>query len=64
MELHELVQGFEEERISYSENQAAAESLLSIGELAADTELNPSELAAWTLIANMLLNLDEVVTKN
>jgi hypothetical protein len=64
VELQDLVQGFEEERISYSENRPAAESLLSIGELAADTKLNPSELAAWTLIANMLLNLDEVVTKN
>ena len=39
------------------------ELLISVGELKPDAKLNPSELAAWTMIANLLLNLDEVINK-
>jgi len=42
----------------------AAKQVISFGESRADGSLNPSELAAWTMIANLLLNLDETVTKN
>jgi hypothetical protein len=42
----------------------AAQKLISYGESVADKEILPRELAAWTLVANLLLNLDEVVNKN
>jgi len=29
----------------------------------ADPALNAAELAAWTMVANTILNLDEVITK-
>jgi cytochrome c553 len=41
----------------------AAESLLSVGESPRDAALDPAELAAWTAVASVLLNLDETVTK-
>ena len=44
-------------------NNEAAESLIKIGELPADEGLVPAELAAWTMLTNLLLNLDEVLTK-
>ncbi|HKS36979.1 MAG TPA: PSD1 and planctomycete cytochrome C domain-containing protein [Verrucomicrobiae bacterium] len=44
-------------------NKEAAGKLLSIGEFRAKGGLDESELAAWTTIATMILNLDEVVTK-
>ena len=47
----------------FSANQEAAESLIKIGELPADEGLVPAELAAWTMLTNLLLNLDEVLTK-
>jgi len=40
-----------------------AAKLLQVGEAKADTTLNPAEHAAWTSVCLMLLNLDEVVTK-
>lgn len=42
---------------------AAAKELIGIGESRPDPRFNPSELAAWTMIGNVILNLDEVVTK-
>ena len=37
--------------------------LIAVGESKPDATLNPSELAAWTMIANLVLNLDEVINK-
>jgi hypothetical protein len=39
------------------------ESLLAVGESKADTQLPVAELAAWTNVATMILNLDEAITK-
>ncbi len=39
------------------------EELIAIGESKPDPRLSPSELAAWTMIGNVILNLDEVMTK-
>lgn len=41
----------------------AAEKLLTIGEAKRNETLPPAELAAYTMVANLILNLDEVVTK-
>lgn len=48
----------------YAEDAEAAGKLISQGESKPHPELNPSQLAAYTLVANMLLNLDETVTRN
>jgi hypothetical protein len=40
-----------------------AKNLLAIGESKADASLDVSTLAAWTMVANSLLNLDEVLNK-
>jgi hypothetical protein len=34
-----------------------------VGETTPDPKLNPSELAAYTMVANLVLNLDEVMNK-
>ncbi len=47
----------------YSANPKEAEELLKLGESAADESIEKVELASWTLLANQLLNLDEVITK-
>jgi Protein of unknown function (DUF1553)/Protein of unknown function (DUF1549)/Planctomycete cytochrome C len=41
----------------------AAEALIKVGESTRPLGLDPSELAAWTAIGNVLLNLDETITK-
>ena len=41
----------------------AALKLLSVGESPRDEKLDAAELAAWTMVASVILNLDETVTK-
>jgi len=48
----------------YRKNTEAAEKLLSVGAFKAKPELDRAELAAWTMVANTILNLDETITKN
>ena len=48
----------------YQGRTDAAKKAISFGESKPDTSLDPSELAAYAMVANLILNLDEVVTKN
>ena len=43
--------------------RAAAEKLLAVGDTKRNEALDVSELAAYTMVANLILNLDETVTK-
>ena len=63
-ELDLLVQGFQRDLAHYSHDRQAAAQLAAVGETSPDQSLEVSELAAWTVTANLLLNLDEVATKN
>jgi hypothetical protein len=51
------------ERYATKDHAAAAKKLLGVGEAPRDDKLDPAELAAWTNVASVLLNLDEAVTK-
>jgi hypothetical protein len=63
-ELADLVAAYEQELEHYRTNAKAAEELIASGSLPADEKLDRPELAAWTMAANVVLNLDEVVTRN
>jgi hypothetical protein len=54
---------YEEQRTTYANNREAAEKLIHVGDSAADTTIEARELAAWSLVANVILNLDETLTK-
>jgi hypothetical protein len=62
-ELDTLTRLFEQQLAYYRAEKAAALKLLKIGESKRDDALDPNEHAAWTMMANLLLNLDETVTK-
>jgi hypothetical protein len=47
----------------YGADDRAARALLAVGESKADSQLPIAELAAWTNVATMILNLDEAITK-
>jgi hypothetical protein len=51
-------------RARYATNPEAAAKLIAVGESPVPQDLPASELAAYTLVANLLLNLDETVTRN
>ena len=50
-------------RATYQEQPNEAKKLIAFGESKADAKLDASELAAWTMLANQLMNLDEVLNK-
>ncbi len=52
------------QRASFGKAPAAARSLIAIGEAKPDAKIPATNLAAWTMVANLILNLDEVLTKN
>ena len=47
----------------YKANPDEAKALLNEGEHKSDPAVDPVEVAAWTMMANQLLNLDEVLNK-
>lgn len=59
-----LLDVFKQQLVDYQQNKESAEKLLSVGAFKAKPELDRAELAAWTMVANTLLNLDETITKN
>jgi hypothetical protein len=63
VELRRLVDLFEKARAEYTKNRRAAEQMatLPLGPLPPGAD--PAELAAWTVVGNVLLNLDEVLSK-
>jgi hypothetical protein len=48
---------------NYQQNTSAAKSMLSIGASPHDTSINEAELAAWTSVMSVILNMDEAITK-
>jgi hypothetical protein len=47
----------------YRKDPGRARELLKVGESNHDERLDEAELAAWTIVANSILNLDETLTK-
>ena len=48
----------------YATAQDDAQQLLAVGEAPLPEDHDPATLAAWTLVANACLSLDEVITRN
>ncbi|HTI51190.1 MAG TPA: DUF1553 domain-containing protein, partial [Planctomycetaceae bacterium] len=62
-ELQVLTAGWNAQRERYAKDPAGAEKLLRHGEWPRDEQLNVAELAAYTTLAGVILNLDETITK-
>jgi hypothetical protein len=58
-----LLDSFQYYRDSYQTDPEAARKLVSHGEYPRNEKLNVSELAAYTTVASLILNLDELLTK-
>lgn len=64
MEVDVLVRQYEGQLAAYRRDAEAAKKVLAVGESPVPEGLDSAELAAWTLVANVILNLDETMTKN
>ena len=62
-ELNVLAAGLAADLSHLQQNRDAATKLVAFGESKPPRNLDVAELAAYTLTANVLLNLDEVVTR-
>jgi hypothetical protein len=62
-EIDQLLGLLERQRSRFAGDHEAAQQLLSVGALRVDEAIDPAELAAWTVIAQTVLNLDEAITK-
>jgi len=63
-ELTVLRDGLAAHRARFRDRRDAAIGLIAVGESDPDRQLDPREVAAFTVIASMILNLDEVLTKS
>lgn len=52
------------QKAHYAAHEEAAKKTISVGESPVPADVPPAELAAYTMVANMILNLDEVLTRN
>jgi hypothetical protein len=59
-----LAQALSLQRQHFTADLEAAKKVISVGESAAPAEAPAAELAAYTMLANLMLNLDEALTKN
>ncbi len=63
-ELDLLMNDFRVYQTDFRANEKAASQLLSVGERPRDPNLPAAELAAYSLVANTILNLDEAIMQN
>src|SRR5207248_6899525 len=62
-EIKVLLDVYNQQVAEYRKDKEAAERLIGVGDFKAKENIDKCELAAWTTIASMILNLDETVTK-
>ena len=58
-----LLSSLKDLRATYTADKPAAQQLLAVGQSKTPGELDPAELAAWTMLINEVMNLDEVLNK-
>jgi hypothetical protein len=62
-EVADLLQLLAAERGEFSAAAARASALVRLGESPVPANIDAVELAAWTVVSNLLLNLDEVMSR-
>ena len=62
-ELKVLREGWQEHLERFRKHPESARGILTVGESPVDKSLDSSELAAYTAISGLILNLDEAITK-
>jgi mono/diheme cytochrome c family protein len=61
-EMKLLRSSLEQLSAAYRGDPTAARALIAVGASASDPSIPPADLAAWTAVANIILNMDEVIT--
>ena len=59
----DLVGVYRTQQETYTKDPESAKKAIAFGDVPPDPSIPPPELAAWTLVANVILNLDEFLNK-
>jgi hypothetical protein len=62
-EIEVLTKTFQQRLARFQQSPSSAKSLVSIGESARNESIDDCDLAAWTSVMSLILNLDEAITK-
>ena len=62
-ELQMLRDYFQSERAVYTDDDQAARALATVGEFMAPPDIAPADVAAWTMVGSLILNLDETINR-
>jgi hypothetical protein len=61
---HEVIKKvYDKQKAVFDQNPAQADQLLAMGDSPRDNSLNREEHATWTVLASMILNLDETLNR-
>jgi hypothetical protein len=63
-ELETVMPLYRRQLAAYQADRTAADALVKVGFAPAPAGVDPAELAAWTHVARVLLNLHETITRN
>jgi len=63
-EVKTLTALLEKHQREFAVEKESAQSFLAVGDLKSPESLDPAELAAWTSVSRVLLNLHETITRN
>ncbi len=63
VELEIVIATYQQALEKFTATPADANKLITVGESKPDPALPPAELAAWALVANQILNMDETLNK-
>lgn len=63
-EMQVVIRAFNNQMTLFRSDSKLAEKLLTTGESKRNEKLDMTELSAWTMVASMLLNLDETLNRN
>ena len=58
-----LLRQLQNHRLYYTSHPSDAEQLAAVGEMPSFAKHTPHEIASWTALASILLNLDETISK-
>ena len=62
-EIEVLEKIFDSEHKTFQKQPEEAKKLISVGDTPVDQKIDAAEVAAWTIISNLIFNLDEFVTR-
>ena len=63
LELARLVTFYKQQLDYYRNHHSDADKLITTADLSPVAQIDRNEWAAWTILASLLLNLDETITK-